>query len=61
MIKTEAARSIFLVALCSLLIGAYAVADAPKQAINIPAGLSTPRFSCSPSKPEPISSSDPSR
>ena len=34
MIKTEAARSIFFLALCSLLIGAYAVADAPKQAIE---------------------------
>ena len=38
MIKSETARSILLVALCSLLIGAYAVADAPKRAINIPAG-----------------------
>jgi iron complex outermembrane recepter protein len=38
MIKTETARSIFLVALCSLLIGAYVLADTPKRAINIPAG-----------------------
>src|SRR5579859_3413351 len=38
MLKTETARSIFLGSLCSLLISAYAIADAPKRPINIPAG-----------------------